>query len=335
MIISRTPLRVSFLGGGTDLADFYREEEGAVLSTTIDKYIYITVNDRFDNSYRLSYSKTEICEEVDRIEHKIFRTVLGRYAGLARERNGGRGLELLSMADIPAGTGLGSSSSFTVALLHALKAHLGLFQSAESLASEASRIEIEDLREPIGKQDQYAAAYGGLQYIRFLPTGEVSVEPVICDRGTKEALGKSMLVFYTGMTRSASGVLSEQKSNTEKKRDTLRAMRDLAKDLRAVLQEADGGAEKTVLRMGELLHEGWMLKKTLAAGISASRIDEWYDRARAAGATGGKILGAGGGGFLLMMCAPEKQDRVKAELKELRPVEMGLESFGSRIIFVG
>lgn len=335
MIISRTPLRVSFLGGGTDLADFYREEEGAVLSTTIDKYIYITVNDRFDESYRLSYSKTEICASVEQIEHKIFRTVLGRYADQARSRNGGRGLEILSMADIPAGTGLGSSSSFTVALLHALKAHIGLFQSAEELASEASRIEIEDLREPIGKQDQYAAAYGGLQYIRFLPGGEVSVEPVICGRTTKDALEKSMMVFYTGMTRSASGVLSEQKSNTERKRETLRAMRELASQLRGVLQDSALSPEKTIKRMGELLHEGWMLKKTLATGISASQIDEWYDRARAAGATGGKILGAGGGGFLLMMCEPEKQARVRAELKELRPVQMGLESFGSRIIFVG
>lgn len=335
MIISRTPLRVSFLGGGTDLPDFYQEEEGAVLSTTIDKYIYITVNDRFDESYRLSYSKTEICESVDKIEHKIFRSVLGKYAQEARSKNGGRGLEILSMADIPSGTGLGSSSSFTVALLHALKAHIGRFQSAEDLASEASRIEIEDLREPIGKQDQYAAAYGGLQYIRFLPTGEVSAEPVICTRTTKDALEKSMLVFYTGMTRSASGVLSEQKSNTALKRETLRTMRDLASRLRNILQDGSGGAAKTMSRTGELLHEGWMLKKTLAAGISASQIDQWYERARAAGATGGKILGAGGGGFLLVICEPDKQARVKSELSDLRPVRMGLESFGSRIIFVG
>jgi len=334
VIISRTPLRVSFLGGGTDLSDFYEQEEGAVLSTTIDKYIYITVNDRFDQSYRLSYSKTEICDDVAKIEHKIFRTVLGKYAAEARIRNGGRGLELLSMADIPSGTGLGSSSSFTVALLHALKAHIGRFQSAEELASEASHIEIEDLREPIGKQDQYAAAYGGLQFIRFLPTGEVSAEPVICTRATKEALAQSMLVFYTGITRSAAGVLTEQKSNTSQKRETLRAMRDLAAGLRNILQEAPGGAPKTMVRMGELLHEGWMLKKTLATGISASQIDQWYDRARAAGATGGKLLGAGGGGFLLVICDPEKQSRVRAELAELRPVQMGLESFGSRIIFV-
>lgn len=330
MIISRTPFRISFLGGGTDLPAFYSEEEGAVLSTTIDKYIYITVNDRFDQSYRLSYSKTEICENVSDIEHGIFHSVLSKYAPLAREKNGGRGLELLSMADIPSGTGLGSSSSFTVGLLHAVKAHVGMFQSAEELASEASKIEIEDLKEPIGKQDQYAAAYGGLQYIRFLPTGEVSVEPVICNRSTKAALEASLLVFYTGVTRSASGVLSEQKSNTDKKRETLREMRNLASRLKAVLENGE-----PIARAGELLHEGWMLKKTLASGISDSQIDDWYARARSAGAVGGKILGAGGGGFLLVLCPPEKQARVTAELRELRAVPIGLESFGSRIIFVG
>lgn len=330
MIISRTPFRISFLGGGTDLPDFYREEEGAVLSTTIDKYIYITVNDRFDETYRLSYSKTEICRSVDEIEHGIFKTVLGKYGDVLRQRSAGRGLELLSMADIPSGTGLGSSSSFTVGLLHAVKAHAGIFQSAEELAAEASSIEIEDLKEPIGKQDQYAAAYGGLQYIRFLPTGEVAVEPVICSKTTKQALESSMLVFYTGMTRSASGVLSEQKENTQKKRETLRAMRDLASRLKSALETG-----KSVRHIGDLMHEGWMLKKTLASGISVSQIDEWYDRARKAGASGGKILGAGGGGFLLVICEQSKQAAVKAELKELRPVSMGLESFGSRIIFVG
>lgn len=330
MIISQTPFRISFLGGGTDLPDFYREEEGAVLSTTIDKYIYITVNDRFDESYRLSYSKTEICNSVDEIEHKIFRTVLQKYGAAAREKNGGRGLELLSMADIPSGTGLGSSSSFTVALLHAMSAHNGQFRSAADLAAEACKIEIEDLREPIGKQDQYAAAFGGLQYIRFLPSGEVSTEPVICSRDTKAALQSSMMLFYTGMTRSASGVLSEQKSNTSNKRETLREMRNLALRLKKLIENGSD-----IRGLGELLHEGWMLKKTLASGISASQIDQWYDRARAAGASGGKILGAGGGGFLMVTCDPDKQSRVREELSELKCVPVGLDAFGSRIIFVG
>lgn len=330
MIISRTPFRVSFLGGGTDLPSFWQEEEGAVLSTAIDKYMHITVNDRFDESFRLSYSKTEICKSVDEIEHKIIRTVLKTYEARAREKTGGRGLEILSMADIPSGTGLGSSSSFTVSLLHALKGHLGLFQSAEDLAREASRIEIEDLREPIGKQDQYAAAYGGLRYIRFLPSGEVSAEPVICSHDTKQALEAHMLVLYTGVTRSASGVLAEQKSNTDKKRETLRTMRDLAFRMKQSLEAGD-----SIRRSGELLHEGWNLKKTLASGISAGQIDDWYDRAMAAGAYGGKILGAGGGGFLMVLCPPDKQARVCAELSELKPVKMKFDPFGSRIVFVG
>jgi D-glycero-alpha-D-manno-heptose-7-phosphate kinase len=330
MIIARTPFRVSFLGGGTDLPDFWQEEEGAVLSTAIDKYMHITVNDRFDQSWRLGYSKTEIVDDISKIEHKIFRRVLEKYGTLASARNGGHGLEILSMADIPAGSGLGSSSSFTVSLLHALKGHLGTFQSSEELAREASEIEIVDLKEPIGKQDQYAAAFGGLRYIRFLPSGEVSAEPVICTSDTKRALEGHMLVFYTGVTRSASGVLKEQKSNTESKRETLRQMRDLALRMKVSLE-----SNESIKRSGELLHEGWLLKKTLARGISADSIDSWYERAIKAGAYGGKILGAGGGGFLMVLCSPDRQDRVKQELKELRPVNMHFDSFGSRIVFVG
>lgn len=330
MIIARTPFRVSFLGGGTDLPDFWQEEEGAVLSTAIDKYMHITVNNRFDRTWRLAYSKTEICEDIKQVEHKIFRRVLEKYGVEAREKNGGNGLEILSMADIPSGTGLGSSSSFTVSVLHALKAHLGRYQSAEQLAAEASQIEIEDLKEPIGKQDQYAAAFGGLRYIRFLPSGEVAAEPVICSEATKQDLEAHMLVLYTGVTRSASGVLSEQKSNTAQKRETLRTMRDLAFRMKVGLEK-----NEPIKRAGELLDEGWQLKKTLASGISAGPIDQWYDRAKAAGAYGGKILGAGGGGFLMVLCPPDKQKRVCEELKELRSVKMRFDSFGSRIVFVG
>lgn len=330
MIISRTPFRVSFLGGGTDLPDFWQEEEGAVLSTAIDKYMHITVNNRFDQSWRLGYSKTEIVDDVSKIEHKIFRRVLEKYGALASARNGGNGLEILSMADIPAGSGLGSSSSFTVSLLHALKGHLGTFQSSDELAREASEIEIVDLKEPIGKQDQYAAAFGGLRYIRFLPSGEVSAEPVICTEDTKRALESHMLIFYTGVTRSASGVLKEQKSNTPGKREALREMRDLALKMKISLEN-----NESIKLSGELLHEGWQLKKTLASGITAGPIDNWYERAIKVGAYGGKILGAGGGGFLMVLCAPDRQDKVKQELSELRPVKMRFDSFGSRIVFVG
>jgi len=324
VIISRTPFRLSFMGGGTDLPSFYQEEEGMVLSTSLNKYMHITVNNRFDETYRLSYSRTEICDNVDEIEHPIFRTVLKKYAPK------GRGLELISMADIPSGTGLGSSSSFTVGLLHAIKGHLGLFQSAEDLASEASRIEIEDLKEPIGKQDQYAAAYGGLSVIRFLPSGDVSVEPVICSESVRKDLESQTMLFYTGITRSASQILTEQKSNTSGKRDYLRQMKEYVPKLKSILE-----AGQSLETFGRILHEGWELKKQMANGISNPNINEWYGMAREAGATGGKILGAGGGGFLMLLVPQAKQERVRQALKGLRQVPIGFEKWGSKIIFFG
>ncbi|MGE3975720.1 MAG: GHMP kinase [Bdellovibrionales bacterium] len=295
-----------------------------VLSTALDKYMYITVNPRFDDSYRLSYSKTEICQSVDQIEHPIFRTVLKKYAPQ------GKGLELISMADIPSGTGLGSSSSFTVGLLHAMKAHEGTFQSAEDLAAEASRIEIEDLKEPIGKQDQYAAAYGGFNVTRFLPSGQVKVEPVICPEKTLIELEQSTMLFYTGQTRSASKILSEQKENTNAKRDFLRSMKNMVQPMAKILQNGE-----PLKAFGERLNEGWELKKQMASGISTTQIDESYQAALKAGAWGGKILGAGGGGFLMFLCPLDKQKKVKEELKHLRYIPTRFEKWGSRIIFVG
>ena len=324
MIISRTPFRISFMGGGTDLPAFYTEEEGLVLSTTINKYMYITVNDRFDSSYRISYSKTEICNSIKEIEHPIVRALLARHAPNRA------GLELISMADMPAGTGLGSSSSFTVGLLHALKAHLGEAQTAELLAAEACRIEIEELREPIGKQDQYAAAFGGLRTIRFLPNGEVIADPVICSQRTFELLEASVMIFFTGYSRSASVILTEQKDNAKSKLSVLREMKAGALRLKRLL-EAGGDLKEA----GEILHEGWLLKKSLASKISSDQIDEWYERGLKAGAWGGKILGAGGGGFLMLLCHPERQARVAEELKDLRRIHVTFEKLGSRIIFVG
>ncbi|MBX3021562.1 MAG: hypothetical protein KF799_07785 [Bdellovibrionales bacterium] len=324
MIISRTPFRISFMGGGTDLPSFYEGEEGAVVSTTIDKYVYLTINNRFDSTYRLSYSKTEICDRLDQIEHPIFKAVLSAHAPEQQ------GLELISMADIPSGTGLGSSSSFTVGLLHALKAFLGKNQTADELAKEASRIEIEVLKEPIGKQDQYAAAKGGLQFIRFRPDGSVVADPVICSEKTTSDLEKSMLIFFTGFSRNASTILQEQKSNTKSKVEVLREMKKGAVRFKDLLQ-ANGKMEEA----GKILHEGWLLKRGMASGVSSNAIDEWYERGLSAGAWGGKILGAGGGGFLMFMCSPEKRERIKSELKELRPFDVRLEKLGSRIIFVG
>lgn len=324
MIISRTPFRVSFMGGGTDLPSFYQEEDGLVVSTTINKYIYLTVNERFDSTYRLSYSKTEICDTIASIEHPIFKAVLKKHLP------DNRGLEIVSMADIPAGTGLGSSSSFTVGLLHALKGHLGIFQTAENLASEACRIEIEDLKEPIGKQDQYAAAFGGLQSIRFLKNGDVIAEPIICSPHKLEELENSVVMFFTGFSRSASKILSEQKSNTKNKIDVLKEMKKGAEKIKSIL-EKNGDLQE----FGNILHEGWQLKKSMATGISSQSIDEWYRRGIKAGAYGGKILGAGGGGFLMFICPKERQESLKLELKELRTIPIKFEKQGSRIIFVG
>ncbi|RYZ68357.1 MAG: hypothetical protein EOP05_16490, partial [Proteobacteria bacterium] len=213
MIVTRTPLRISFLGGGTDLPDFFREEEGAVLSSTIDKAVYVTVHDRFEPDYRLSYTQTEICGSVDELEHGIFRSVLKRHAPDLKQ---GRGLDLFSVADVPHGTGLGGSSSFTVGLIHALRAHLedgGKKRdfTPEELAAEACRTELEDLREPIGKQDQYVAAFGGMQFIRFSPSGSVHVERLSLPGDMRARLEQSVMLFYTGVARSASGVLREQR----------------------------------------------------------------------------------------------------------------------------
>jgi len=323
VIISRTPFRVSFAGGGTDLRAFYGEEPGAVTSVTIDRYMYITVNRRFDDTLRVSYSRTEIVDDFEKLHHPIVRECL-RLTGLTS------GLEITSVADMPAGTGVGSSSSFTVGLLHALYAFGGTYASPERLAREACAVEIEILGEPIGKQDQYAAAYGGLQHLRFLPDESVQVDPVICRPETFRELQGSLLFFYTGTVRSASKILSEQRRNTAAKRVHLREMQRQAEKVRDVLHEGTG-----LERIGALLHEGWMLKQQLAGGISSPAIDGYYQEARRAGALGGKILGAGGGGFLMLYVEPRHQAQVTAALTDLRPIPIGFEREGSKIIFVG
>jgi len=324
MIITRTPFRISFTGGGTDLPDFYRIEPGAVVSTAIDKYMYIVVNKRFDNTIRVSYSRTEIVEDVEQIQHPLVREAL-KWVGITGE------MEIVSIADIPAGTGLGSSSSFTVGLLNALYAYKGVLKSAEDLAREACRIEIDVVGEPIGKQDQYIAAYGGIRYIQFNPDETVFTEPIICTRESKEKLNQNLLLFYTGETREAGSILEEQKANVKQadKLDSLRKMRDLALELKSKLA---GSPSPDIL--GEFLHQGWMLKKRLASGISNNRIDRYYQKAIDAGARGGKILGAGGGGFLLLYCPPARQAEVRKALSALTLTKFSLEPEGSKIIYV-
>lgn len=325
MIISRTPLRISFAGGGSDLAAFYRHEAGAVVSAAINKYIYITVNAKFDHQIRASYSVTEIVESVDELKHQLIREAL-KLVGCDR------GIEITSISDIPSqGTGLGSSSTYTVGLLNALYAHTGRHAGAERLAGEACQIEIERCGAPIGKQDQYIAAYGGLQHIQFNPDGTVFTDPVICRPVTRRLLQARLLMLYTGGTRQTADVLREQRANTERdeaRRLSLRRMVRLAHDLRVALTADDLDA------FGAILHEGWMRKRELASGISNPQIDDWYVRGRAAGALGGKILGAGGGGFLLFYAPEERHKQILAALPELRPVPVHLEPQGSKIIYV-
>jgi D-glycero-alpha-D-manno-heptose-7-phosphate kinase len=324
MIISRTPLRMSFVGGGSDLPSFYRTHGGAVVSTAIDKYVYVNVNKKFDNGIRVAYSKTEEVERVEQIDHRIVRSAM-QFLQLDG------GVEITTIADIPSkGTGLGSSSTFTVGLLHVLNAFKGCYVSSDQLGKDSCHIEIDLCGEPIGKQDQYAAAFGGLNLIEFKPDDSVVVSPIICDRATVAALETNTLVFYTGISRSASTLLKQQSaeiaSNAEKQRSMLR-MVQLAYDMREELHR------NNISAFGEILHENWMLKKSMVSGVSTNDIDEWYRIARAAGATGGKILGAGAGGFLMLYAPLELHESIKSALHVLRPIRVGFEPLGSRIIF--
>jgi D-glycero-alpha-D-manno-heptose-7-phosphate kinase len=324
VIITRTPLRISFAGGGSDFPAVYRRTAGAVIATAIDKYMYITVNRKFDGKIRASYSITEMVDRVDELKHELIREAL-RVTGIAG------GIEITSISDIPSrGTGLGSSSTYTVGLLHALHAFAGRHAGARRLAEEACDIELDRLRKPIGKQDQYIAAYGGLQFIKFETDG-VFLEPLLPGGEFRRDLEDHLLLLYTGLTRSADSILAEQQRNYrngDAAFDGAVRLRDLAIELRAAILERRLGA------FGEILDAGWRIKRGLAPGISSPRIDEWYSRARGAGAIGGKLVGAGGGGFLLLFAAPRDHARIRETLPELRPVPIHLEPFGSRIIYV-
>jgi D-glycero-alpha-D-manno-heptose-7-phosphate kinase len=324
MIISRTPLRMSFVGGGSDLPSFYRDNGGAVVSTAIDKYVYVNVNKKFDDGIRIAYSKTEEVERVEQIGHRIVR------AALQFLKIDG-GIEITTIADIPSrGTGLGSSSTFTVGLLHVLNAFKGQYVSSDQLGRDSCYIEIDLCDEPIGKQDQYAAAFGGLNLIEFKPDDSVVVSPIICHRTTVTELEAGTLVFYTGIVRSASTLLRRQNADltgSVEKRRSMRRMVELAYELREELHK------NNVSAFGEILHENWVLKKSMTEGVSTPEIDEWYRIARGTGAIGGKILGAGAGGFLMLYAPRERHDEIAAALPKLRRIPMGFEPLGSRIIF--
>lgn len=321
MIVVRTPLRISFVGGGSDFPDYYRAHGGAVLSTAIDKYVYVIVKERFDDQIYINYSRKEIVNSVADIQHELVREAM-RITGVDR------GVEITTLADVPSsGTGLGSSSSITVGLLQALYAYKGVLVTAEQLAQQACEIEIERCKKPIGKQDQYIAAFGGLRVIQFNRDNSVVVQSVGSAEAVRQQLNRELLLFYTDVTRSASGVLQEQQRNIQERRSELAEMVALVEPGRACIVDAD------LTRLGELLHRGWELKKGLASAVSSTWIDSLYAAGRVAGATGGKIAGAGGGGFLLLHCPLDRQSRVRAALSNLRELPFSLERDGSRVIF--
>lgn len=323
MIISRTPFRISFVGGGSDMETFYSRYPGAVLSTSIDKYMYISSHRFFfKDQIRVKYSVTETVNHLDELKHPILRETM-RKVGVTN------GIEISSIADIPAGTGMGSSSSFTVGLLHCLYANKREYVTHEQLAREACELEIDILGEPIGKQDQYAAAFGGLNIINFLPNGDVTVEPLYIDNAIYNELQENLLMFYVGNQRKASDILSEQKKNAsqEDKFNTLKSMVGLIPDLRDCLYSGN------LDNFGSILHENWMLKQKLASQISNNTIDEIYKAGLSAGAKGGKLLGAGGGGFMLFYCTKENQPQLIDKLKPLEKLNFSFDRDGSKLIY--
>ena len=323
MIITRAPFRVSFCGGGSDLPSFYEKYGGCVLSTSIRKYMYLTIHNYFHkDQIVLKYSQTETVKSYDEIEHKYFRQCLRDF--------GIMGVEISSMADIPSGTGLGSSSSFTVALLYLLYTYKGKYVSKYKLAKDACDVEIGKLGEPIGKQDQFAAAFGGLNFYEFKPNGFVSVEPIIMNPESYKKLENNILMFYLGGTHSASAILKEQRQNLkiDNKAKIQQQMCDLTRTLKDELQKNNVDA------MGELLYENWMLKKSLASGITNPLIDETYEIAMGAGASGGKLLGAGGAGFMIFYVNDAKKASVRAALSNLREIDFEMDNSGASIVHV-
>lgn len=323
MFISKTPLRITFVGGGTDIKEYYSKYgRGSVLSAAINKYIYITVNKKFDSNIRVSYSKTEIVDSVDNIEHPSVREAL-KMLGIEG------GIEILSISDIPSGgTGLGSSSTFIVGLLNALHAWIGEYVSPMELAEEAVKIEREILKEPGGKQDQYMASFGGIQRLNFYSDERVELNPVIMDSEKLKEFEDSLLLLYTGIQRNSGNIHDLQKKTVANKVSSYSEMVKIADEAYISLNK---GNYKS---LGKLMHDNWLLKRSLANGISDKKIDDWYERGIKSGAMGGKVIGAGGGGFLLFMCDPSKKRSILGNLKELRQEEFKFEPEGSRIIYV-
>lgn len=320
MIIVQTPLRISFFGGGTDFPSYFLNEGGCVLSSAINKFIFVTIKERFDDKLRIGYTRTEIVDTVDEVAHELIRESL-RKTGVRK------GVELITMGDIPAGSGLGSSSTVTVGSLHAMYAYQNMLVSMDRLAEEACDIEVNVLGKPIGFQDQYIAAFGGLRFIEFNRSGNVITEMVNLDPVIQNRLSENMLLYFTGVTRKAETILSEQKDNISHRLPILRKLKEMAHQARESL--CAGQLDD----LGYLLHESWQLKKQLANGISNNILEDYYETAIRAGAYGGKVTGAGGGGFLMLYCPLEKRESVRAALKDLRELPFKLEPDGTKVIF--
>ena len=321
MIISQTPLRISFFGGGTDFREFYEQEPGWVLSSAIDKYIFVTIKERFDDKIRVGYTRTELVDHVDEVEHELVRECL-RKTGITSR------VEINTMADIPSeGSGLGSSSTVTVGLLNAMYTYLDAPKDHATLAREACEVEIDILKKPNGVQDQYIAAYGGQRFFQFCAGGEMGVQSIAMEPRVARRLNQNLMLFYTNVARKAESVLNEQRDNIADRRSILREMKRMAVIGRACLEKGE------LDDFGALMHEAWLLKKQLASKVSNATIDDLYATAIQAGALGGKITGAGGGGFLMLYCPREKQDAVRGALHHLPELPFHLERDGTKVIF--
>jgi D-glycero-alpha-D-manno-heptose-7-phosphate kinase len=324
MVITRTPFRVSFFGGGTDYPAWYLKNGGSVLATSIDKYCYLTTRylpPFFEHRYRIVYSRNENCRKIEEIQHPAVRAIL-------TEMKFDRGLEIHHDGDLPARSGMGSSSSFVVGLLHALHALRGQLISKPDLTREAIRIEQDGLKEVVGSQDQVLAAHGGFNLVQFQTSGDIAVQPVTVSPVRLQQLNDHLLLFYTGLARTSSEIAASYVSGLESKERQLQLYGEMVQEALAILS-----SDRSLLDFGRLLDEAWKLKRSLGQGVSNNEIDEIYATALRSGAVGGKLLGAGGGGFLLIFSAPENHAVLKAKLNNLLEIPFRFERSGSQVIF--